>query len=90
MIPTVTAFPLQLAFIPLLEALTSGLPCQFPALIHSIYLYGSVARGEAIPGVSDLDITLLLTKPADSEALQHLRRGGRLSAGAADREQGRL
>ena len=61
MIPTVTAFPLQLAFIPLLEALTSGLPCQFPALIHSIYLYGSVARGEAIPGVSDLDITLLLT-----------------------------
>ena len=45
---------------------------QFPALIHSIYLYGSVARGEAIPGVSDLDITLLLTKPADSEALQRL------------------
>ncbi|MDI9109383.1 MULTISPECIES: nucleotidyltransferase domain-containing protein [Serratia] len=72
LIPTVTAFPLQQAFIPLLEALTSGLPCQFPALIHSIYLYGSVARGEAIPGVSDLDITLLLTKPADSEALQRL------------------
>lgn len=72
MIPTVTAFPLQQAFIPLLEALTAGLVRQFPALIHSIYLYGSVARGEAIPGVSDLDITLLLTKPADSEALQRL------------------
>ncbi len=72
LIPTVTAFPLQQAFIPLLEALTTGLPRQFPALIHSIYLYGSVARGEAIPGVSDLDITLLLTKPADSEALQRL------------------
>jgi Nucleotidyltransferase domain. len=68
LIPTVTAFPLQQAFIPMLEALTTGLPRQFPTLIHSIYLYGSVARGEAIPGVSDLDITLLLTKPADSEA----------------------
>ncbi|MBH2984123.1 nucleotidyltransferase domain-containing protein [Serratia marcescens] len=72
LIPTVTAFPLQQAFIPLLEALTTGLPRQFPTLIHSIYLYGSVARGEAIPGVSDLDITLLLIKPADSEALQRL------------------
>lgn len=72
LIPTVTAFPLQQAFIPLLEALTAGLPRQFPALIHSIYLYGSVARGEALPGVSDLDITLLLIKPADSGALQRL------------------
>ncbi|MGP2969554.1 nucleotidyltransferase domain-containing protein [Serratia marcescens] len=72
LIPTVTAFPLQQAFIPLLEALTAELPRQFPALIHSIYLYGSVARGEAIPGVSDLDITLLLIKPADSEVLQRL------------------
>lgn len=72
LIPTVAAFPQQRAFIPLLEALTAGLPRQFPALIHSIYLYGSVARGEALPGVSDLDITLLLNKPADSEALQRL------------------
>ncbi|HGE6719895.1 TPA: nucleotidyltransferase family protein [Serratia marcescens] len=72
LIPTVTAFPLQQAFIPLLEALTAELPRQFPALIHSIYLYGSVARGEALPGVSDLDITLLLIKPADSGALQRL------------------
>ncbi|HIE4800976.1 TPA: nucleotidyltransferase family protein [Serratia marcescens] len=72
LIPTVTAFPLQQAFIPLLAALTAELPRQFPALIHSIYLYGSVARGEALPGVSDLDITLLLIKPADSEALLRL------------------
>lgn len=72
LIPTVTAFPLQQAFIPLLEALTAELPRQFPALIHSIYLYGSVARGEALPGVSDLDITLLLIKPADSGTLQRL------------------
>ncbi|MBE4975186.1 nucleotidyltransferase domain-containing protein [Serratia sp. X3] len=72
LIPTVTAFPLQQAFIPLLEALTAELPRQFPALIHSIYLYGSVARGAALPGVSDLDITLLLIKPADSGALQRL------------------
>ncbi|WP_232096326.1 nucleotidyltransferase domain-containing protein [Serratia ureilytica] len=72
LIPTVTAFPLQQAFIPLLEALTAELPRQFPALIHSIYLYGSVARGEALPGVSDLDITLLLIKPADSGVLQRL------------------
>lgn len=71
MIPTVTAFPLQQAFIPLLEALTAGLVRQFPALIHSIYLYGSVARGEAIPGVSDLT-SRCCSPPADSEALQRL------------------
>lgn len=34
-------------------------------LIHSIYLYGSVARGEAVAGVSDLDICLLLRRKAD-------------------------
>ncbi|WP_454877288.1 nucleotidyltransferase domain-containing protein [Serratia inhibens] len=71
-IPTVTGFQLQDAFAPVLAALTMGLPRQFPELIHSIYLYGSVARGEARPGVSDLDITLLLARPAAAVELQHI------------------
>ncbi|RJF55038.1 nucleotidyltransferase domain-containing protein [Serratia inhibens] len=71
-IPTVTGFQLQDAFALVLAALTTGLPRQFPELIHSIYLYGSVARGEATPGVSDLDITLLLARPAAAVELQHI------------------
>lgn len=63
-IPTVTDLPLQDAFTPVLTALVAGLPSQFPGVIHSIYLYGSVARGQATPKVSDLDITLLLNQQA--------------------------
>lgn len=67
-IPTVTDFPLQDAFRPVLTAWVAGLPSHFPGLIHCIYLYGSVARGQATPGESDLDITWLLSRWAtDSE-----------------------
>lgn len=32
---------------------------MFPEKLHSIYIYGSVARGDAIPGKSDLDLLIL-------------------------------
>ncbi|WP_262504739.1 nucleotidyltransferase domain-containing protein [Serratia liquefaciens] len=63
-IPTVTDFSLQDAFTPVLTALVAGLPSYFPDLFYCIYLYGSVARGQATPGESDLDITLLLSRRA--------------------------
>ncbi|MCX5209556.1 nucleotidyltransferase domain-containing protein [Kitasatospora sp. NBC_00240] len=46
-----------------------------PARLHSAYLYGSVPRGTATPGVSDLDLLLALRRPptaadrADATAL---------------------
>lgn len=35
---------------------------QFPNLIHSLYVYGSVARGDAIKGKSDLDILAIFNR----------------------------
>ena len=36
--------------------------------LHSIYLYGSVARGAAVEGKSDLDLVVLFqSKPSDQE-----------------------
>ena len=31
--------------------------------LHSIYLYGSVGRGEAVVGTSDIDLSVILTSP---------------------------
>ncbi|GKW45948.1 nucleotidyltransferase domain-containing protein [Planococcus sp. NCCP-2050] len=33
------------------------------AKLHSVYIYGSVGRGEAVQGTSDIDLTVLLTSP---------------------------
>ena len=40
--------------------------------LDSIYLYGSVARGDAVPAVSDLDLTLVLQNPPASQDLEIL------------------
>nr|WP_237886437.1 nucleotidyltransferase domain-containing protein [Pseudomonas sp. PGPR40] len=42
-------------------------------LLDGIYLYGSVARGNAVPGVSDLDLTLVLHSPPTSQDLEMLQ-----------------
>lgn len=34
--------------------------------LHSIYLYGSVGRGEAVLGSSDIDLSVILTSPLTS------------------------
>lgn len=50
---------------------------QSNPLLDSIYLYGSVARGDAVPAVSDLDVTLVLQNPPaplDLETLESKRR----------------
>lgn len=33
------------------------------AKVHSVYIYGSVGRGEAVQGTSDIDLSVLLTSP---------------------------
>lgn len=67
---------LQPAFTPLLADVCGTLAAQAPGL-DGIYAYGSVARGEARAGVSDLDLTVLLREPptpAARERLESLRR----------------
>ncbi len=67
---------LQPSFMPLLNDVCGTLAAQAPNL-DGIYAYGSVARGEARAGVSDLDLTVLLREPptpAARERLEGLRR----------------
>nr|WP_261793002.1 nucleotidyltransferase domain-containing protein [Pseudomonas chlororaphis] len=64
--------PLQPAFRPLVNELCTMLSRRFPALLDGLYLYGSVARGEARPGTSDLDATLVLAWAPSPEERQRL------------------
>ncbi len=51
-----------------IEVLTSA----FPEQIHSIYLYGSVARGTAVVGKSDLDVSVIFEEPLTVARLEAL------------------
>ncbi len=52
-----------------MDALLKRLIEQFGARLHSVYLYGSVARGQAKPYQSDLDVSLLLDEPRTEDPL---------------------
>lgn len=55
--------PLQPEFRGLVEEVVNRLTLRLGDALHSIYLYGSVAQGRALPGVSDLDVCLILKRP---------------------------
>src|SRR5215469_313924 len=57
------------AFAPVVAAARAGITAAFgPGRLHSAYLYGSIPRGTAVPGVSDLDALLALhDEPADAD-----------------------
>lgn len=56
------------AFAPVVAGLTARLATRFPPdRLLSSYLYGSIPRGTAVPGVSDLDALLVLRTGADDE-----------------------
>ncbi len=57
------------AFAPVVAAARAGIADAFgPARLHSAYLYGSIPRGTAVPGVSDLDVLLALhDEPAEPD-----------------------
>ncbi|WP_337662108.1 nucleotidyltransferase domain-containing protein [Actinoalloteichus sp. AHMU CJ021] len=49
------------AFTPVVEATRARLAATFDAdRLHSAYLYGSIPRGTAVPGTSDLDVLVAL------------------------------
>lgn len=68
--------PLQPAFVALVDDALASLLRALGPLLHSVYLYGSVARATATPRVSDLDLTVVLTRslaPLEAAALEQLR-----------------
>ncbi|MFR9799884.1 nucleotidyltransferase domain-containing protein [Streptomyces sp. MS06] len=73
-------------FRAVVAATRARLPAVFGARLHSAYLYGSVPRGTARPGRSDLDLLLALREEptdADREAVRRLGEG-------IDREFGQI
>lgn len=66
---TVGDAPIQPEFQPLLADVCATLA---PLSLEGIYVYGSVARGDASPGESDLDLTLVLAEPPSAKMLEHL------------------
>ncbi|MFI0900047.1 nucleotidyltransferase domain-containing protein [Streptomyces sp. NPDC020983] len=54
----------QPPYLPLLDAVRSRVRAAYPAaLLHSAYVYGSIPRGTARAGVSDLDLVVVLREP---------------------------
>jgi predicted nucleotidyltransferase len=69
------------AFAPVVEAARAHVAETFRGRLHSAYLYGSIPRGSAIPGVSDLDLLLVL----HGEPTEVDRAGAKLMEAALDR-----
>lgn len=61
------------AFRPAVNHVVDMLTGRLGRVIHSLYLYGSVARGNAVAGQSDLDICLLLYQKAGAREARMLR-----------------
>lgn len=58
----------QAPFAPVVAAARTRIAAAFPAeALHSAYLYGSVPRGTARPGRSDLDLLLALHRAPDAQ-----------------------
>lgn len=75
-IPPAPRGSFQPAYLDLIDDLRTALLAQAGELLDGIYLYGSVARGDATQGVSDLDVTLILRhrpSPRDASMLEALR-----------------
>lgn len=43
---------------------------EFAEAIHSVYVYGSVGRGTAVAGQSDLDVTVIVKREVDVDVLK--------------------
>ncbi len=55
-------------FAPMVQILRTQLPHLLGEHLHSVYLYGSIPRGTATPGISDLDaLAVLHNTPTDTD-----------------------
>ena len=60
MIMKTDKYTFQPEFQAVIQDAVQSLYTALPGVLHSIYVYGSVAEGRAVPGRSDLDLTLVL------------------------------
>ena len=75
-LPTLPLVPLQPEFAALVDDACASLSALLGDALDSLYVYGSVARGTARPGRSDLDLALILSRPLtppEATALAQLR-----------------
>lgn len=56
---------MQPEFARVVDGVAATLTLCFPELIHSLYVYGSVAQGRAVPGKSDLDMSVIFRDRPD-------------------------
>ena len=71
-IPLPKCTEIQPAFSRVLECVVTKLTFCFPDLIHSLYVYGSVAEGRAEAGKSDLDMTIIFRHKLDQTTTEQL------------------
>jgi len=64
---------LQPAFRPVVDEVLDLLHVRLGAVVHSLYLYGSVAKGAAVAGVSDLDVCLITRRKLNAAEHDCLR-----------------
>ncbi|KRE44289.1 nucleotidyltransferase family protein [Paenibacillus sp. Soil724D2] len=61
------------AYFPCMQESVEKLARLFSHLLHSVYVYGSVARGEAVAVKSDLDILVIFNGMLSAEELAELK-----------------
>ncbi|OAN15832.1 nucleotidyltransferase domain-containing protein [Exiguobacterium undae] len=61
---------IQVMFRPVIEEVIDLLKKQFGEVLHSVYVYGSIGRGTAVAGKSDLDLTVIVRETVHIDALR--------------------
>lgn len=64
---------IQPEFSHIIECVVTNLTRYFPKLIHSLYVYGSVAEGRAEVGKSELDMTVIFKYEPDQTTKSNLQ-----------------
>ncbi|EPE60554.1 nucleotidyltransferase domain protein [Exiguobacterium sp. S17] len=61
---------IQPMFRPVLDQVIQLLREEFAEALYSVYVYGSVGRGTAVAGRSDLDVTVIVKQEVDVDVLK--------------------
>ncbi|MGP4066411.1 nucleotidyltransferase domain-containing protein [Oceanobacillus sp. M65] len=73
-ISDVSTDKIDTVYMPSIQESVERLRRMFPQKLHSVYVYGSVARGEAILIESDLDLIAMFVKKLNSDELVELKK----------------
>lgn len=61
---------IQVMYRPVIDEVIGLLKKQFGEVLHSVYVYGSIGRGTAVAGKSDLDLTVIVKETVHIDALR--------------------